>query len=1558
MPFQQPTFWIIVVTVVVAAVALDLLLVGAARRYWQRQRPGVAEAEGAAPSAEPRVYFLGAFSPVLTLLRYGRLPRPAPLTADPAAMPPAAPPPRVKAAPADRKPPLRPFAGLRRRLGKLQDWARRRLQPAALRRTWAGVLRQPGEAVPTLGAVVNGRSLLIEWSLLAVIVLVYCAGFLQFGADVALTGNEAEVFQVNSWLLTRGVQTGAFPLWNPYLRSGIPYISDPMLHLFNPLTSVPVLLLGVLNGYRVALFFSFLAAAWGMWYLGRTVGLAAPARLWVAVMFACAGQPVAKFLQGQYLFVFGFAWIPWVLAGLLLAVHTRRRRHVALTVVALALLFLSGNVYYAFYMLVIGAVLSPLLVVVRRPRLQMDWRRVQVLALIGGLALGLIALQLLPLAEFWPRLNKATNLTLSDSQTLQQVVLDFTSTDRNRPDASAVLPPEEYYAYSGWWPILALVLLPLAVWRRPRKRPVVLAAVLLLVAVAWIDVRDMPWHALYVQSSLFAQFRYPTRMLIFAALALLLLAGLALDTLWRLVWPPVRPLVRAFFARPAGTKIARPATADRGPLRVLVPAGVATALLAGFFTWSAGDVFQANRQLAVLRPAAALPNQVAAWLAAYDPSAYYVSDFSGWHEAWVSHEIRFLNAWYHYADILRLDGMVNQRLVQARPTYWLLSNDRSLEDIGPHPVLVQPFEGYSLYQMTGQLPFAFAVAQSELVRADAPELTAAEVTALTPFTPNTNQVEVIAEGQGAENVVVLVTNFPGWRVTVDGRRAALLNVGGYLAVATLPGVHRYVFSFQPLSFYIGLVISLFALAGVIVLFATDWPFRWVAVVGALRRVRSAAGWRPNFGRRAASPNWTFNVFGFQVQVSRANVRPMALAAGGLAFAVGLAVYGFTRLWALDQYPIFFFADETVNAELAQMLIARGFRDSTGHLFPLYFDVAANRWTPLLSVYVHALAVALFGKSLFITRATSALVSLAGAAAISLILRHVFKARFWWVGVLVMGLMPAWFLHSRTAFETVMMCSFYAYFLLFYLLYRIKSPHYLYLALLFGAAAFYTYSNGQSLVAVTGGLLFLSDLRYHWQQRATLARALLLAMVVALPVVMFQAQHGGAFGEHLRAIDSYLYQKIPLLDKVKLIAGTYLYALSPQYLFFPNGQDLSRHIMKGYAHLRTELLPFVLLGLALCVWRWRSPTHRTIILAMLAAPVGASLVGVGITRVLSLVVPASLFAGLGLDALLTWAAARLAKLRYVQRVGPAALGLATLALLVSANFGLLRDALVNGPLWYSDYGLYGMQYGAKQLFVDTIPAELEADPQVNILVSSTWANAADAFVRFFLTPAQQARVSMGSLDYFTFSQRDLSHTMLVLTENEYQDAITSPKFKTVAVERILPYPDGTPGFYFLRLTYVDNVADIFAAELEARREPVSDPAEVDGQALIVRHSVFDAGTVANLFDNDVFSLIRGLEANPLLIELQYPAPRPVAGLTLDLGSMEDFTLTVTLLLPDGGAPLVFEHRYTGLTNDPHLEFDFAAEFGQAPPPVRAVRVELKNLLSGDTAQIHVREVRVR
>jgi hypothetical protein len=125
----------------------------------------------------------------------------------------------------------------------------------------------------------------------------------------------------------------------------------------------------------------------------------------------------------------------------------------------------------------------------------------------------------------------------------------------------------------------------------------------------------------------------------------------------------------------------------------------------------------------------------------------------------------------------------------------------------------------------------------------------------------------------------------------------------------------------------------------------------------------------------------------------------ALTLGTVLFGLSLLIYLVTHLWALDAFPIYFFSDEANEAQIAENLMAHGFRGSDGVLFPVYFEAAGLRSTPLVGVYLHALAITLFGKSIFVVRGISALVSVLAAVAVALCLKWVFKARYWWAGVL-------------------------------------------------------------------------------------------------------------------------------------------------------------------------------------------------------------------------------------------------------------------------------------------------------------------------------------------------------------------------------------------------------------------------------------------------------------------------------------------------------------------------------------------------------------------------------
>jgi len=1417
----------------------------------------------------------------------------------------------------------------------------------------------------------------LEWLIIFLAVTLFCAGILDLRAPTRLPGNESEVFQMLDWTMVNSIQQyHAFPLWNIYIQSGLPYIADPMLHVYNPVVTVPVLLLGVRAGFKLGVYFSFLIAAFGMWRLAYALGLGRAARLWTALMFAFAGQPVARFLQGQYLFIFGFAYIPWIISSLILVTQHLRRRDIAVAAGFLALLFFSGNAYYPLYtLLIIGLFMLVMLLRIRKqpPFITLDTRRTFAFLGIGALAVGMIAIQLLPTAEFWPRLSK--DLNLAGSQTVKQIFLDYTSKDSMRPDAYSVLPArEEFYAYIGLTPFLGLALLPLAIWKRDR-RTLLFFALIVLLTVGWISLEWMPGKEAFLQIRFFQQFRHLLRILVFGSFALICLAGIGMDSLWRLL-------------SDSGA-----AGGNRHPNGMRMLTTISLVLLSAFMLFGVGDLFATNQFAIHSQDTYSQAYHVMNWVRQNDLGDYYVrhNPTNAWQEAVISNNLHYLDAWYHFADIRSLDGKINERFVQAQPNYLTQS---STEQTPAGAELIAVVDDYQIFSLPESLPLAFMVDNAKLQSRDVGRLVRSEVTPLTPFFSSPNHMDAIGEGLSNQTLVVMMTLYPGWQVLVDGKAETPKNVSGYLAVDVQPGVHKYTFRYSPRLFFIGLVMSGIATAIAFGLFISDLKFdpqaikvRWLTFWDGLKQARQRLAGRTGKPRliieeavyregilkpiepleleedshvrvtiepqaglsqgKAAWQRWRWATSDLAGTIWRAIPLGMAL------FSVAISLYLLTRLIGLANFPIYFFTDEAVQTVMAEDFVQDGLRNYDDELLPTYFNRNSTYNLSSVSVYLQVVPYLLFGKSVFVTRAVSVLISTLGALAVGLILRDIFKLRYWWCGVLLLSIAPAWFLHSRTAFETVEMASFYAGFLYFYLRYRCISPKALYSALVMGALVFYTYSPGQLIMVVTGVFLLISDLRYHWQNRKVALRGLLLLAVLVVPYLRYSLAHPEALMQHLATRAPYWTQNISLFEKLRHYFSDYLYGLNPLYWFIPNQHDLERHLMKDYGHLFLSTLPFFGLGLVIVLLKLRSSAHRSILFAMLAAPTGSALVGIGITRILVFVIPAVVMIALGLERVLDWLESGLKQI--IKRRGataperrlPVGISLALLVVFGTANLAMLRDSLVNGPTWYQDYTLAGMQYGASQLF-EAVNNYVSLHPDAELMVSPSWTNGADAIAEFFL-PAD-APVRMGSVEGHLFQQMPLNDQMVfVMIPAEMDKVVASGKFKNVRVDEVLPYPDEAAGFYFVRLQYVDNIGEILTAEQEVRSALQEATLMILDEPVLVGYSVLDMGSIELIFDGDLNSVARTLEANPLIVELTFPDVVQLSGYKMMLGSAD--VRVTTVLYPDGGGqPVQSVATFDGSVSNPELEVNFDRTVS-----ARKVRFEIFQPYSGVPANVHVWEI---
>ena len=384
------------------------------------------------------------------------------------------------------------------------------------------------------------------------------------------------------------------------------------------------------------------------------------------------------------------------------------------------------------------------------------------------------------------------------------------------------------------------------------------------------------------------------------------------------------------------------------------------------------------------------------------------------------------------------------------------------------------------------------------------------------------------------------------------------------------------------------------------------------------------------------------------------------------FIAALVIYLVTRLISLSSFPIYFFTDEAVQTVLAQDFVRDGARNYDKELLPTFFE-NGNQYNLSTSVYLQIIPFLLFGKSIFITRSIGVLVSLLAAAAIGLLLRNVFKLKWYWAGTLLLSITPAWFLHSRTAFETSLAVSFFAVFIYCYCMYRTIQPRYIYGAVIFGALCFYSYSPAQVVIGLLVLILWFSDLKYHLSHKKDVLIALVVALICAIPYIRFLILHSKENIEHLIILRSYWVSNTSLGTKLLTFFRQYARGLNPAYWFIPNTIDFSRHLMRDYGHILPYSLPFFIIGVIICLCNFRRTHYRGLLFVVFVSPAGAALVEIGITRALFMVIPVALITALGLDYIIS--------LILKLRIPPIAVSLAMFAMLAGINTTMLADALI-------------------------------------------------------------------------------------------------------------------------------------------------------------------------------------------------------------------------------------------------------------------------------------------
>lgn len=649
------------------------------------------------------------------------------------------------------------------------------------------------------------RSYAGEWFIILVIAYFFAgATLLDFDAgQLQQTGehNESATLPILADVALN--RYGEVPLWNPYMLTGFPHSGDFVNHFWNPIATLPVLLWGGINGMKVSVVLSFFVAGTGQWLFAHIFGLRGWFRLWAALLFMVSGGLVLLWRLGWYELLVGAAWFPWCFATTWWALRRQKARSLAIAAICVAMVISTGGGYYPLYLLICLGVLVAMALLwspaaKRRPIL----RRAIVIATLSA---GLVAVVVLPLIDGY-RFTARDAMPELGQQMSQPVSYALVNYIVSAPEwfQMDVLGKGSGWSwfYIGALPLAALTLIPLAFARlRWRRRALATLAMLTVVLLAWQANRHSPVKVIYDWLPFLYNFRFPNRLLIIAAAPLIVLAGTGLQfarllvSRWGRRW------------RLGITRKERQDASGGVSVRWLLGAMIVLLMIS-----SVVDVYRVNRGFGFAEQRL---NETASrtlrWLKEYDSGPYYTSlghgqIFWDWLPVGYDLEMPIINFRYN-RRIKSLDTQQHPDSPFAASPNYIVTAPGQPQPEGAE--LVRRFDEVGLWHMPDALPYAFSASPAEL---QSPGLTNSDVSALDVVLDGVNRVVVSGEPAArGEYLVVLVSDFPGWQLLVDGRPALLQPVNGYLGAALREGQHTYTFEFRPRLHYFGLAVSLLTL---------------------------------------------------------------------------------------------------------------------------------------------------------------------------------------------------------------------------------------------------------------------------------------------------------------------------------------------------------------------------------------------------------------------------------------------------------------------------------------------------------------------------------------------------------------------------------------------------------------------------------------------------------------------------------------------------------------------------------------------------------------------------
>jgi hypothetical protein len=523
--------------------------------------------------------------------------------------------------------------------------------------------------------------------------------------------------------------------------------------------------------------------------------------------------------------------MPYVIGGIIAIFRwSNRRWPVVLTALALALQFLSGNIWYVLPTAVAAVCVGAVLLIGTGKR-WIDVAAFKRLLLAAVFAVGLSAIVAVPVVLQFKQIGRHPDEVDGGwSVSLPDVVQFYFNPDPNQ--LITIFQPaynensyrlmkeldEFYYSFisPAWFVVLILFVLPLYRPVTGRERRVWwVALVLCILATLWGAGGKQPILWLYQNIPALAQWRFVGRALGVATFWLALMIAMRVDNLWRYVriadWSAL--------------------LVWQSPKAKYVPFALGGVVLVTTLYAGAQVNDQWYRMNKIVHAIEPKVDRCITWLRQQYPD----EPLAVWQQQYINITTYLNNhvrTWSVGADFEMLAqkptlGSPQLNLNKVRPRFAMLSyadEVRWARGNGYKPMLDSPPASelpHCLYEQENTLSYAYSVSKG-LLESQSPIETAPTFVDLKAFSTislverRDDQVALIVTEPRRERTVVGVQEkaYPGWRVEVDGKPAQIESVGGQIAVV-LPVSDQPVqiyFVYEPIQPVIGGLITLLTAA--------------------------------------------------------------------------------------------------------------------------------------------------------------------------------------------------------------------------------------------------------------------------------------------------------------------------------------------------------------------------------------------------------------------------------------------------------------------------------------------------------------------------------------------------------------------------------------------------------------------------------------------------------------------------------------------------------------------------------------------------------------------------